>query len=172
MMNSTKNVIDYYKYWETEAIKTNLDTKRHNFSVLCQNIAGDFNIGSIIRNANAFLAKEVFIYGRKQWDRRGAVGTHKYSNLSNVKEINELPRIDIIAIDNVDGALPIDKFRWPDSHFIMAFGEEQIGLTSEILNLATVKLYIPQYGSVRSLNVGCASAIAMYDYVRKLYEKT
>lgn len=164
----TRNIIDYYAYWRTEAIKADLDTKRHKFSVLCQNFAGDFNIGTVIRNANAFLAKEVLIFGRKQFDRRGAVGTQNYTNFKYVREVDELPNLPIVAIDNVDGSVPIDEFKWPDTEFIMAFGEEQTGLTTSVLERAINTVYIRQYGSVRSLNVGCASAIAMYDYCNKL----
>lgn len=65
------NVIDLYKTWTNEAIIADLDTKRHNFSVLCCNWGYDFNISACIRNANAFLAKEVVIAGKKRYDRRG-----------------------------------------------------------------------------------------------------
>jgi hypothetical protein len=33
----SRNVIDVYKYWKTEAIRADLDQKRHNFSVLITN---------------------------------------------------------------------------------------------------------------------------------------
>ena len=36
------------------------------------------------------------------------------------------------------------------------------------LGMADDVVYIPQLGSVRSLNVGTASGIVMYDYVTKL----
>lgn len=162
-----RNVIDPYKYWNTEAIKADLDTKRHNFGVLTVNIAGDFNIGSVIRNANAFLAKEVVIYGNRKYDKRGAVGTYNYTNFKHVREVNELPDVPIIAIDNVPCSVPIENYVWPNEYFLMAFGEENSGLPPEILDRAKTVLYITQYGSVRSLNVGCASAIAMYDFTRK-----
>lgn len=171
MSDDTRNVIDYYKYWTVDAIKTNLDTKRHNFSVLISNKFKDFNIGSVIRNANAFLAKEVLIYGKKQFDRRGTVGTHLYENLNHIKSIEELDdKTPIIGIDNLEGAVPIEDFKWSSEHFIMAFGQEDIGLPEEILQKCTKLVYIKQYGSIRSLNVGCASAIAMYDYCSKLYK--
>ena len=77
-----RNIIDHYWYWKTEDIKADLDSKRHNFSILCSNLYNDFNIATVIRNSNAFLAKEVIVYGSKQYDRRGTVGTHNYTNFS------------------------------------------------------------------------------------------
>ena len=49
----------------------------------------------------------------------------------------------------------------------MLFGEEQRGLSKEALALADHVVYIPMWGSVRSLNVGTSSGIAMYDYAMK-----
>lgn len=169
----TRNVIDYYRYWKEDAIKASLDEKRHNFSVICQNIQRDFNVGSVIRNANAFLAKEVIIYGSKKWDRRGSVGTHHYENLKYAKSLEELtPYIEgkkIISIDNIDNAKPIEYHQYDsDEKYVFVFGEENTGISKDILDISDHILYISQYGSVRSLNVGCASAIAMYDYINKV----
>lgn len=163
-----KNTIDPYRYWKTEAIKAELDTKRHNFSTLICNFGNDFNIGSVIRNSNAFLGKAVYIYGRKRFDRRGTVGTHHYENLIHINSLDELPEGVIVAVDNVPGAVAIDDFEWPtNEHVIMAFGQEQIGLREDVISMAKNVVYIRQYGSVRSLNVACAAAIAMQDYCRK-----
>jgi tRNA G18 (ribose-2'-O)-methylase SpoU len=161
-----RNIIDYFKYWTTDAIKANLDTKRHNFSVLISNKLNDFNIGSVIRNSNAFLAKEVIIYGRKKFDRRGAVGTNNYENLKYVKFAEELnfQNSVVIGVDNIENSIPIETFTWPKQHVIMAFGQEQHGLPEEIIKICKNIVYISQFGSVRSLNVGCASGIAMFSY--------
>ena len=171
MTTDTRNIIDFFKYWDVESIRTNLDTKRHNFSVLVSNEIHDFNLGSLIRNSNAFLAREVIICGRKQFDKRGTVGTHHYENLRHVKFIDDLVIPDdsiVVGIDNIDNAVPIETFEWPeDKHVIMAFGQEQVGLPDSIKAICDHFVYITQYGSVRSLNVGVASGIAMYSYCSK-----
>lgn len=169
MAEETRNIIDHYHYWKTEAIKADLDEKRHNFSTLICNFGNDFNIGSVIRNSNAFLGKAVYIYGRKRYDRRGTVGTHHYENLIHINSLDELPEGMLVAVDNVPGAEPIDDFEWPtDQHVILAFGQEQIGLREDVLSMAKSVVYVRQYGSVRSLNVACAAAITMQDYCRKV----
>lgn len=170
-MNETRNIIDHYWYWSTEAIKADLDTKRHPFAILCSNLYNDFNIATVIRNSNAFLAQKVFVYGKRKWDKRGAVGTHHYQHIEYLPESFDLEKLKedytFVAIDNVDGATPINEFAWPENT-LMLFGQEQIGLPAELLTLCEHVVYIKQFGSVRSLNVGCASAIAMYDYCNKL----
>lgn len=169
-MEDQRNVIDYYKYWNTEAIKADLDLKRHDFSVLISNKFKDFNIGSVIRNANAFLAKEVLIYGRKKYDKRGTVGTHLYENLKHVREIEDLVFDGpVIGIDNVPEAVPMETFEWPQNA-VLAFGQEDVGLPDEIKAVCQQFVYISQYGSVRSLNVGVASGIAMFSYCLRMHE--
>jgi tRNA G18 (ribose-2'-O)-methylase SpoU len=170
MTNETRNIINHYWYWETEAIKTNLDTKRHPFSVLCSNLYNDFNVACVIRSANAFLASKIFVYGRKKYDKRGTVGTHHYEHIEFLKEEESLDELlgnfNLVAFDNVDGAEPLPNFQWPE-RTLMAFGQEQVGLPPEILSRAKSVVYIPQYGSVRSLNVASAASIAMYDWCVK-----
>jgi tRNA G18 (ribose-2'-O)-methylase SpoU len=158
---------------------TDLDTRRNNFSVLCCNLLNDFNIATVVRNSNAFLAKEVLVYGNKRYDRRGTVGTHIYTNFKHVKEINDLKSeisnlykkhksLRIVGIDNVHNAFSVNDYSWSkDDHTLMVFGQEQVGIPEEVLEICHDKIYIKQYGSVRSLNVGTASGVAMYDYCSK-----
>jgi tRNA G18 (ribose-2'-O)-methylase SpoU len=165
-----RNVDDRYKYWTEESIKADLRTHCNNFSVLITNKFNDFNIGSVIRNANAFCAREVIIYGSKQYDKRGTVGSHLYTNLRHVRFTDELDLSDsiVVGVDNLTQAVPIESFDWPKEHVVLMFGQEGTGLTDDLIELCDHMVYIKQYGSVRSLNVGCASAITMYDYCNKM----
>lgn len=166
-----RNIIDHYKYWKDDAIRADLDTKRHPFSIACMNFGIDFNIASVIRNANAFLASNVYVVGRRKWDRRGAVGSYHYLNMHYVKEVDELPNeYTWVAVDNVEGAEPIESFEWPTNPLII-LGQESVGISKDILDRCKKTVYIRQYGSVRSLNVACASAIIMQDWCAKYYAK-
>lgn len=171
---NSRNVIDYYKEWENDQIKADLDTRRLPFIVGLENISGDFNKSTIIRSSNAFLAKESWIIGNKRWDRRGAVGTHNYIHLKYSPSLDDIylnqPHIrDMrwVAVDNVPGATPITQYEWKPETF-MIFGEESRGISPMALGMADDVVMIPQLGSVRSLNVGVAGGIIMYDYASKL----
>ena len=178
-LGETRNIIDHYHYWKHEAILADLDKRRNNYTVVCCNIGNDFNIATVVRNANAFLAKEVWVYGSKQWDRRGAVGTHNYTRMKHFPLFHDIkekmlstPDSQIVCIDNIGDAKAIEEFEWdPVKHYYIVLGQEQIGVPVEMLNLAQHCLYIKQYGSVRSLNVGTASGIVMSDYCNKALRK-
>jgi len=167
----TYNVIDEFKDKTQEEIKDELNSTRHPFAVLMEHWKGDFNIGTLIRNSNAFNANEVFYVGKKKYDRRGTVGTHHYIDLKYIDDFEDLwalkDKYTFVCLDNnIEGVISMEDFEWPENA-LMIFGEEGEGVTSEMLELADHVVSIRQYGSVRSMNVGTTSGIAMYDYTRK-----
>ncbi|MEZ5081357.1 MAG: TrmH family RNA methyltransferase [Thermoleophilia bacterium] len=68
-----------------------------------------------------------------------------------------------MAVDNIPGATSLMGHTW-QADTVMVFGQEQIGVSPEALERADDVVYIPQYGSTRSINVGTASGIAMFSY--------
>jgi len=166
----TRNVLDRYRYWSREAIIADLDTRRHAFDVVIENWQHDFNIGTIVRNANAFLAHTVHIVGKRRWNRRGAMVTDRYQHIEHHETIADfvaLARNDglpILGIDIIEGSIPIEQATLPQ-RCILAFGQEGPGLSPEMIEACQAVLHITQYGSTRSINVGVASGIAMHAWV-------
>lgn len=167
-----RNVVNLYKYWTTENIKAHLDTKRHNFSIVITNHFCDFNIGSVIRNSNAFLGKNLYVLGRRKFDSRGAVGTNHYENIIHIDSTDEIVGDNVfVGFDDLPNAKDLDKYIWPrDKHVVMCFGQETVGLTADVVKVCNDLVYIRQFGSVRSLNVGVASGIAMFSYCQQNYK--
>ena len=167
-----RNVVDEYRYWRLEAIVADLDSRRHAFHVGIENFNHDFNIGSVVRTANALLAKEVHIVGRKRWNRRGAMVTDRYQHVrhhENAQALAEWCRtndIVLIGIDNLPGCVPIETFDLP-ANALLLFGQEGEGLTPEARAEVSAVLSIAQFGSTRSINAGAAAAIAMHAWVRR-----
>ena len=60
-----RNVEDRYRYLSVEAIKADLDMTRHDIHVAIENWQHDMNIGTIVRNANAFNVAAVHIIGKR-----------------------------------------------------------------------------------------------------------
>lgn len=79
-----RNVLDRYRYWTVAAIKADLDAHgRHDFEVVIENWTHDFNIGSMVRTANAFQARRVHIVGPHKWNRNGALMTELYQHMEH-----------------------------------------------------------------------------------------
>lgn len=174
-----RNIADEFKGMSVEAIKDELDERRMPFQAWFFNLTSDFNKATGIRNANAFGAEQVVLVGSKKYDRRGAVGAYHYTNVVHVPEdevyrsLSEAAMLGhiIVGVELTPDAKPLPKFKvYPDNHYIFIFGEESAGLSEETLAMCDDIIYIPQFGSVRSLNVGTASGIIMNDFVTKYRE--
>ncbi|GAB2610364.1 RNA methyltransferase [Paractinoplanes abujensis] len=166
-----RNVVDRYRYWSREAVVADLDTRRHDFHVAIENWQHDFNIGTVVRNANAFLAAEVHIVGLRRWNRRGAMVTDRYQHVRHHSTIEEFVAwaagldLPVIGIDNLPGSRPMETATLP-RRCVLLFGQEGPGL-SEPARAACAELFsIAQYGSTRSINAGVASGIAMHAWIR------
>ncbi len=164
-----RNVIDRYRYWSVEAIVADLDTRRSRLHVAIQNWEHDFNIGSVVRTANAFNVAGVHILGRRRWNRRGAMVTDRYLHVHHHETVGEfLAWLDArqvvpIGVDNLPGSVPLETAELPRD-CCLVFGSEGSGLTDEVVAGCRQLVAITQYGSTRSINAGAASAIAMYHW--------
>jgi tRNA G18 (ribose-2'-O)-methylase SpoU len=167
-----RNVVDRYRYWTVEAIVADLDARRHPFHVAIENFGHDLNIGTVVRTANAFLAAEVHVVGRRRWNRRGAMVTDRYQHLRHHPDVGVLAAwaaaadLPIVAVDNGPGAVPIETAELPEK-CVLLFGQEGPGLTPEARAAAAVTVSIAQFGSTRSINAGVAAGIAMHTWVRQ-----
>jgi tRNA G18 (ribose-2'-O)-methylase SpoU len=167
-----RNVTDRYRYWRTDAIVADLDTRRHDFHVAIENWQHDFNIGSVVRTANAFLAREVHIVGRRRWNRRGAMVTDLYQHVRHHDSVDALvgwARMDhlvVIGVDNLPGAVPLETHDLPRRSLLL-LGQEGPGLSEPARAAVDIVLSIAQFGSTRSINAGAAAAIAMHAWVRR-----
>jgi tRNA G18 (ribose-2'-O)-methylase SpoU len=167
-----RNVVDHYRYWTREAIVADLDKRRHDFHVAIENWQHDFNIGSIVRNANAFLAREVHIVGRRRWNRRGAMVTDRYQHVRHHEHVRAFVEwahaadLPIIGLDNIPAAAPLETTPLP-RRCVMLFGQEGPGLSEAALEACDQVFSIAQFGSTRSINAGVASGIAMHTWVRQ-----
>lgn len=175
-----RNVTDFYKGKTDDEIRNALDMQRGEMISIMQNLSHDFNKASAVRNSNAFgMRKLIFLNpenpaipdakeGIKKWDRRGSLGTQNYEHIEHHRII-DYPAIfeqlhqegyTIYAIDNTPGYNPQSLYdmQFPAKSAFL-FGEEKLGLADDLIAAADEMVYIPQYGSVRSINVGVAHGV-------------
>lgn len=166
----SRNVVDAYRFWRHEAIVADLDSRRHGFHVAVENWQYDLNIGTMVRNANAFGAAAVHIVGRRRWNRRGAMVTDRYLHVLHHPGLGDLVAwaaeadLPILGIDNGPDTEPIEGYSLPE-RCVLLFGQEGPGLSPEAVAACEAVLAITQFGSTRSINSGVASGIAMHRWV-------
>ena len=172
-----RNVIDRYRYWRMEAVVADLDASRHPFHVAIENWGHDFNIGSVVRTANAFNVAAFHIVGKRRWNRRGAMVTDRYQHEHHHASVADLVAwastagsggagIPLIGVDNLPGSVALETYDLPRD-CVLVFGQEGPGLTPQMTQACEAVLHVEQFGSTRSINAGAAAAIAMHAWVRR-----
>ena len=190
-LEDTRNLIDEYKGLSNEEVFERLEQKRNSLEVAIENVSHDFNAGTIVRNANNFNVSKVHIIGRRKYNRRGAMCTDKYLEVVYWEKVADFVADqrsrgqELVAIENnigelrdENGDLILDKTGEPlkerpleekrfEAKTTLIFGGESDGLTEDILKNCDDIREITNYGSTRSVNVGVASGIAMYEWARQ-----
>lgn len=172
-MGDRRNVEDRYRYWTMEAIRADVAARTLPFEVAVENLDHDFNIGSIVRTANALGARRVHVVGRKRWNRRGAMVTDRYLPVDHRAQVSELVEhcaregLSLVGVDNVEGSVALEGAALP-RRTCLVFGSEASGLSEEMLAACEIIVAITQRGSTRSMNVGHAAAIVMWAHASRL----
>lgn len=171
-LGDRRNVVDRYRYWSVEAIRADLDRDAFPLEVAIENWSHDFNIGTVVRNANAFGVRRVHIVGRRRWNRRGAMVTDRYLHVEHLRTVDDLvahadaEALQLVGIDNLDGAVPLESVTLP-RRSLLVLGQEGPGLSDEVRDAASMVCSIAMFGSTRSINAGVASGIALHTWVRQ-----
>jgi len=167
-----RNVLDRYRYWHLDAIVADLDTRRHDFGVAIENWHHDRNIGTVVRTANAFLAREVHVVGRRRWNRRGAMVTDRYQHLRHHDDVESFASwaaaasLPVVGVDNLPGSVPLESTPLPRA-CVLLLGQEGPGLSPAAREAVSLVVSVAQFGSTRSINAGAAAAVAMHTWVRQ-----
>lgn len=169
-VGDTRNVVDKYRYWSVEAIKADMASHAIPLHIAIENWQHDSNIGTIVRTANALNVECVHVIGKRHWNRRGAMVTDRYLNIEHHASVADfvtaVGQRKIIAIDNVPGANILSSYEFP-KNAVLVFGGEGPGLSDELLSVSATSVQIEQDGSTRSINVGVAAGIVMYQWARQ-----
>ena len=171
-MDDSRNLIDEYKGLENAQVFDALSKKRTSLEIAIENVEHDFNIGSIVRTANSFNVSKVHIIGKKKYNRRGAMCTDKYLEIVHHATVadflNTQQGRELVAIENnTPRAKELHRKEFKKNTTLI-FGSENNGITAELLEKAHDVRFIESFGSTRSVNVGAAAAIAMYEYIRQV----
>ena len=171
-MEDTRNLIDEYKGMTNEQVFSALEKSRTTLEIAIENVEHDFNIGSIVRTANSFNVSKVHIIGRKKYNRRGAMCTDKYLKIEHHASLEDFLKTqenrELVAIENnTPRAKELHAKRFTKDTTLI-FGSENSGISNELLAKSDDVRFIESFGSTRSVNVGAAAAIAMYEWIRQI----
>ena len=163
--------------YSTEVVRTELDRLRHPFRIALLRAKNAFNIGAVIRTAHSFLAREIILVGDEPYYKRAAMGMAKYEH------IVELPTEEafleraasehwhLVGFEKDHATVGLWDATWP-SDCVLLFGNEDAGLSANVLNACAAVVGIPMYGVNHSYPVTVAAGIAMAEWARRHHQRT
>jgi tRNA G18 (ribose-2'-O)-methylase SpoU len=150
---------------------------RSDFCFVAQSFQKEQSIGALLRCADAGMAREVIIVGRKGlMKRKGAVGSTScvpYRHIHNPRDVIDYLKssgMSIVAIEKNDRSISLFDCGYPPKPAFV-FGDEVYGVHRDFLEAADLVVEIPMYGVIQSLNVAVTGAVVMYDYLQKRSRK-
>jgi len=144
-----------------------------NYGVALDNIRSAFNVGSIFRTTDgaglAFLILGGYTPGKENLQvRKTSMKTTDWVpgiQAANLKDCliryrqNGYP---IIGIETAEKAKPYHLYQWPEKAIIV-FGNEEYGISNEVLLLCDEFVDIPMFGFKNSINIANAYAIIAFN---------
>jgi tRNA G18 (ribose-2'-O)-methylase SpoU len=141
------------------------------YVMILDHLKVDFNIGKIIRSAEAFGARAIDVVGTSFFDPMPAKGCMKrvpWTMLNTFHESYDRWAEEGYTFYAFDSEAPVSLHEetFPDkSAFIL--GNEGFGFTFKKELYPNIKfIKIPQIGMVESLNVAVAASVVMYEFAR------
>ena len=137
---------------------------------IADNIRSAFNVGAILRTAEAFGMEEVILSGytptpEEEKTGRTSMGAQNFVPWRSVAKardaVVDLKKLGyaILALETAESAQDVATFAWPEKCALL-LGNERFGLDRELLAEADHLVRIPLHGKKNSLNVGIAFGIA------------
>jgi 23S rRNA (guanosine2251-2'-O)-methyltransferase len=141
--------------------------------VILENIRSAYNVGNIIRTADA-LGRQVWITGytpspidnkkvvKTSLGAEESVGIRQFDNTADAIAEAKKNKCTVIAAEIMPDAIDLAGFsKTKTSDVAIVFGNEVDGVLSSTLKIVDHVMYIPMQGIKESINVGQTSAIFM-----------
>ncbi|WP_299336747.1 TrmH family RNA methyltransferase [uncultured Psychroserpens sp.] len=158
---------------------TNFNKRTFPITLVCENVNNAPNVGSLFRTADAFGVSELIFcgkhipLGRKMTKTSRA--TEKVVNYSisesSFDVVNKLKSQGyfVIALEITTNSKPLKLYTFPKNQSLaLIIGDENFGISEDILGLCDEIIHIDMYGQNSSMNVVQATSVALYEMTKQL----
>jgi len=146
--------------------------------VVLENIRSAYNVGSVLRTADAFLLEAVYTTGytahppHKQVAKTAlgadeTVLTKHFKNAIEVIEDLKIQGYKIFAAEQAEGSHELQALGFEKNQKLaVIFGNEVTGVEQNTIQLCDGCIEIPQLGMKHSLNIAVAAGVLLWELVR------
>ncbi|QIK56418.1 23S rRNA (guanosine(2251)-2'-O)-methyltransferase RlmB [Erysipelothrix sp. HDW6A] len=170
--------VEDYKYMELDVLIKNAKNK---LIVMCDQLEDPHNLGAILRTADATGVDGVIIGKHRSVSltdtvakvSTGAINTVPVVQATNmVQALKELKAAGYWVVAAENGVKAVEYTEFPvDMPLVLVVGSEGKGVSRIVKEECDILTTIPMAGSVNSLNVSVATAVVLFDIIRRRKEK-
>ena len=154
-----------------------LQCRQQNLTVVMENILDPHNVFAVMRTCDAVGIQDVYIINTKMPGYKKAgkssgrsagkwLTLHHFDNAADcVKELKKQYK-KILTTYLSNNSVSLYKIDFTES-IALVFGNEQKGVSEELMSMADGNFIIPQMGMIPSLNVSVACAVSLYEAYRQ-----
>ncbi|NQV14539.1 RNA methyltransferase [bacterium] len=157
-------------------IKRVVGNRQLDLTIVLENIHDEHNVGAIFRSADAVGIQEVqLLYSKEKFPALHPkvtasggkwVKQNKYDDPVKLAKNLRSRGFNLYTTQLNSDAVPIHEIDWTLPSAII-LGNENRGVSPEIVELADKNIVIPLFGMVTSLNVSVAAAVILFEACRQ-----
>jgi len=148
--------------------------------LVCDRVNSPANIGSIFRIADSFGIEKIYFCGEEitvisKRMQRTARSTHKIIPFEQKESILSLidhlksEKYQIIGLEITKKSIAVSNQLFTSQDKIaLVIGEENLGISEDVLTKTSKCIHINMYGNNSSMNVATAAGIALYEITKQL----
>ena len=146
-------------------------------AVALDGVQGPFNVGAVLRTAAAYRCEHLWLTEHGTGPDNSKVGKTalgserflQWARLGDMSAIETAARhagFRLIGVELAEGARPLHQIDL-QGDVCLVVGNEDHGISKHGLDLCDDVGFVPQLGSIGSLNAATAASIAMYEWARQ-----
>lgn len=158
-----------------------LNKRQPDLAIIMEDIEDPHNIFAVMRTCDAVGVQDVYVVNtrfRKHHKFGNASSSsaakwltiHQFEHLDECMEVVRNKYENIYASYLDDEALSFYDIDYTGS-VALAFGNEKLGISEEMLKHCDGRFVIPQVGMIKSLNISVACAVTLYEAKRQRLDK-
>lgn len=161
---------------DLEAYRQFIEQNRHPIALLLDRVTNARNIGSLYRLADAARLEHIYAYQFEEYAngkkiKRVARAANEFVPFQPLKTLEEVKKLrekyQFVALEVTNTSIPYATFT-PEKPCLLIIGNEQNGVSKELLDLAEKAIHIPMFGINTSMNVAMSTGIAVYGLLQNM----
>ncbi|MCU7549063.1 RNA methyltransferase [Chitinophagaceae bacterium LB-8] len=158
-------------------IESVLSKRQNDLAVVLENVFDPHNISAIMRSCDAVGIQEIYVLNtripfHKNWGFHSSRSASKWITVLQFDDVHQCfaavrakyPRILATHLsEKAENLYDLDLTQ----KTALVFGNEQYGVSDEVISMADGNFVIPQVGMIHSLNISVACAVTLYEAYRQ-----